>query len=432
MFNTMVRLGRIWRTAFAAATLLALTGCSGFVSRTSAMPELNGVVYGGQQPVGGSSVYLYAASTTGYGTPSTSLLNTPVKTSANGTFTITGDYSCSSGQQLYIVAIGGNPGGGTNNNSANMAALGDCASLSASTFIDMNEITTVGSVFALAPFMTSYSAVGSSSTNTLGLAHAFASVNKLVNIGSGTSTGSTLPAGAIGPTAEIDTLADILAACINSLGGTAGDGSTCGNLFTLATPSGGAAPTDTIDAALDIARNPSNNASQIFGLAFPNAPFAPRLQAAPTDWTMAIRYTAGGFNQPHSTTIDATGSVWVANRGNGTVTLLAQTGIPRTSALSGNGLNAPYAIAIDNAGDAWVANQAGSKISIFTGAGQVFSGSPFAVDPTANQASAIAIDAVGNAWATGANGVAEDGATGLPIQTVSNGIVSPLALAFKP
>ncbi len=112
----------------------------------------------------------------------------------------------------------------------------------------MNEITTVGSVFARAPFMSSIAALGSSAANTTGLTHAFASVNKLVNVGTGAAMGSALPAGAVGPVSEIVTLADILAACINSTGGTAGDSTACGTLFSLATSAGGTAPTDTVQA----------------------------------------------------------------------------------------------------------------------------------------------------------------------------------------
>ncbi len=65
---------------------------------------------------------------------------------------------------------------------------------------------------------------------------AFNTVNKVVNVGTGTLPGATLPAGATLPTAEINTLADILAACINSPGGVAGDNSACGNLFAAAKP----------------------------------------------------------------------------------------------------------------------------------------------------------------------------------------------------
>src|SRR5258708_1362045 len=67
--------------------------------------KLTGSVHGGQQPIVGAHVYLFAANTTGYGQPSISLLNAAstgasdslgayVTTDASGGFTITGDYAC--------------------------------------------------------------------------------------------------------------------------------------------------------------------------------------------------------------------------------------------------------------------------------------------------------------------------------------------------
>jgi hypothetical protein len=142
-------------------------------------------VHGGQQPVNGAKVYLFAASTNGYGTASTSLLNTAdsgvstdssgngyVSTTSSGLFNITGDYVCPSGALVYAVAVGGNPGlaNGTHNSSLSMiAALGPCSGLNASTFISINEVTTVASVWALAPFITDAADIGTTVSNVTGL-----------------------------------------------------------------------------------------------------------------------------------------------------------------------------------------------------------------------------------------------------------------------
>jgi len=76
-----------------------------------AAPLLQGHIHGGQQPVSGASIQLYAAGTSGYGTGATSLLSAPITTDANGNFTITSASPCpTSISQLYIVATGGNPG----------------------------------------------------------------------------------------------------------------------------------------------------------------------------------------------------------------------------------------------------------------------------------------------------------------------------------
>ena len=104
---------------------------------------------------------------------------------------------------VYLVATGGNPGlSASNPNLAEMAALGSCATLKANastTFIQMNELTTVGAVYALAPFMTGLASLGTSATNSPGLSFAFADVNVLVNNATGTVGGTALPSGAHHP-----------------------------------------------------------------------------------------------------------------------------------------------------------------------------------------------------------------------------------------
>jgi hypothetical protein len=427
-------------TSFAiviAATSLLLSGCSGLVPTAVpapiAGPAIRGNIHGGQQPISGAAIHLYAAGSTGYAAPNTDLLTSAVASATDGSFSITAKYTCTAGQQMYLVAIGGNPGAGANSNAALMAALGDCSTLTASRFISVNEVTTVGSVFALAPFMSGYAALGAPATNTAGLTRAFASVNKLINVAAGSAPGSALPTGATAPTAEIDTLADVIAACINSTGGAAGDGSPCGTLFSLATPTNGTVPTDTIGATLAIAQNPALNVTALFQLATPTAPFTPRLGSQPSDWTMSISYAAGGFSTPKSTTIDALGNIWVANSGNNTVTLLSQTGTPVMPPISGNGLNAPAAIAIDANGNAWVANRGASTVSTFTITGGTFAGSPFSGAGLSNP-SAIAIDAPGNIWVVNStnNSLSELAATGAPIQQLTSGVASPSAIAINP
>lgn len=95
---------------------LLLTGCA-LGPSAAPIPEqglsIRGNVHGGQQPIVGAHVYLFAANTTGYGGPgiaasganaSLSLLNATttgladsigayVPTEAHGSFTITGDYA---------------------------------------------------------------------------------------------------------------------------------------------------------------------------------------------------------------------------------------------------------------------------------------------------------------------------------------------------
>lgn len=92
---------------------------------------------------------------------------------------------------VYLVGTGGQPIAATastpaitNNNLAMMVGLGACSSVGSS-FINVNEVTTVATVWALSPFMSGYSRIGSSQTNLLGLKNAFAAINKIVNTTNG-------------------------------------------------------------------------------------------------------------------------------------------------------------------------------------------------------------------------------------------------------
>ena len=75
---------------------------------------------------------------------------------------------------------------------------------------------------------------------------------------------------------------------MNSTGGVAGDGSACGQLFTLATPSGGSAPTDAVGAILDILKQPAVSVSQLYALIHATPPFEPTLSTAPASWVLPI------------------------------------------------------------------------------------------------------------------------------------------------
>ncbi|MGC2497101.1 MAG: hypothetical protein WA374_05130 [Acidobacteriaceae bacterium] len=375
---------------------------------TVATPQavtLSGRVMGGQQPINGAIVQLYAAGNTGYGsaypyTTGTSLLgNHSVVTSGSGDFNITGDYTCpSSSTQVYIEAIGGVPiaGEAANPNIITLAVLGPCGNLPSVSFITINELTTVASVWALAPFMTGPSNIGTSPTNSVGLSNAFASVNKLVNTVDGALSGPALPAGASIPTNELNTLADIIASCINtSGGGQAGDGSACGNLFALAVSSNGTKPTDVVTAALNIAHNPTQNAAALNRLADATGPFQPILAAAPAAWTIAIQYSSTGLTAPTGIAADPSGNLWVTNATGHSVTLLSPTGAvigTYASGQSGSG-----AIAIDLSGNAWVAaNTSGSLLEITpSGTTTTYTGGGLS---TTN---ALAVDGSGDVWAVG-------------------------------
>jgi lysophospholipase L1-like esterase len=248
-----------------------------------------GRVMGAQQPVSGTSLQLYAVGTNGDGSAATPLLSSMVLTDGSGSFSLTGAYTCPGGNPLvYLVATGGNPGSGTNPNLALTAALGPCGGLSAMTYISVNELTTIASVASLVGYMSGYANVGSLSGDLPGLTSGFAQVSEYTDISLGAVPGPALPSGYSASSAQILSLGDVVASCVNSTGGSAGDGTACGNLFLLATPPNGTAPRDTVAAVLNILQYPTQNVAALYSLMAPAAPFQPTLKAAPANWNLAI------------------------------------------------------------------------------------------------------------------------------------------------
>jgi hypothetical protein len=380
----------------AAATLLSgcgmgVTGATGGTSPLA----ISGHIMGGNQPVTLSTVQLYDAGNTGYGTAATALLTPAVLSGAGGSFSITGLYHCAPTDQVYLVATGGNPGldGDVHNQQlALMAALGPCGTLPSVSNIVVNEVTTVAAVWALAPFMASYDHVGTSSGNAVGLVNAFGMANNLASFVSGGSPGAA-PAGATIPTAEINSLANSLAYCVNSPGGSAGDESPCGNLID-ATTVGTKVPGNTIDIALAIAQNPANNVATILGFGGGTAAaFQPTLGATPNDLTIAATFGLGQGNVAHQTNgmaFDAAGDLWVV--ATGALYELSPTGavVNSYSNMAGN------AVAIDPSGNIWVGAVGKTLLEMPSNLS-----SPLSIPVTLDGGSdiqSLALDGNGNAW----------------------------------
>jgi streptogramin lyase len=375
---------------------------------TVSSAALTGHVIGGNQPVVGATIQLYAATGNTYGAPSDPRITSTVTSIDGGEFTITGTYTCPSpNAQMYLVASGGNPGlpGDVDNTALKlMAALGSCVNLTPTTNLVVNEVTTVAAVWALAPFMTAYDHVGATTTNAIGLSNAFGMAANLANSGSGQSPGSA-PAGSTIPTAELNTLANVLASCVNTSGGTANDGSACGNLFEFATPPSGTVPTsrshaapssptppsNTVDAALDIALNPGNNVAAINGLADPAGPFQPTLGAAPNDWTVAVKFPVAN-SSINNIAFDANGNLWAETAG--ALYELSPQGanLGSFSAMAGNG------VAIDPTGNIWATTAVNTLVEMppTLAAPTVFTATP----TPGTVVNGLAIDGFGNPWFT--------------------------------
>lgn len=464
------------------------TGGSGSTTQP-AMPAariVRGSLHGGQQPVSGAQIQLYAVGTTGIGSASTPLISQSVQTGTSGEFDITGLWNCSNSAAygpdplLYIVATGGNPGlspGTRNGTLAMMAALGRCSTLTPQTFISINEVTTVAAVYSLAGFMTDATHVGAS--NSTALSNAFATSRTLVDTATGLAPGPGSPAGAAIPIATLYTVADILASCINSDGA----GQTCAQLF-AATTVAGLVPADTIGATLAMAHEPAANVAALYALTPPAGPFQPNLPAAPKDWTLAVRFTGGGLLGPAGIAADASGNVWIANSGGSSITGLSNSGarltgdagesaggtifgaqgiavdrggnvwvadsllstVVRLAVSSGTvtghttfdiGFDGPVGIAVDSQSHVWVANYGGSSVTVLDGAsGNLLYGSPLSAGNTLQAPIGVALDTAGNAWITdnAANNVAAFSATGNLVSGVGytdNALVAPLGIAVK-
>jgi hypothetical protein len=407
--------------------LVLATGCSlgNFHAATStptnpASTTMNiaGKVHGGQQPVSGATIQLYEANTTTNQGASTAMLTTTVTTAGDGSFSITGDYTCPvSNPFVYIVATGGNPGlGGSVNNTdiSMMALLGTCSTLTSASYVVINELSTVASAQALSSFMKDAADVGSAPSDLLGIASAFANAADLGGEFSGSAAAVDLP------DLTLNTLADILAACVNTAGGTSGDGSPCGKLLSL---SGG---TDTATAALKMAQSPGNNPAQLYALITASAPFQPYFSSVPSDFTNVVGFAAPA--DARLAALDSNGHIWIYTGGysyntvtdmstdtEGVITVYDNnfnqlfTVSPGTGGLyyptsltsdkSGNvySVNANNTISKFNSSGGAVSPSGGWSTGItssFTGTG---SGNSYQDDPS--EVGPITVDAQGNIWA---------------------------------
>jgi hypothetical protein len=258
----------------------------------------------------------------------------------------------------------GNPG--LNRAAVNMATLGNCPSTgnfasgpSAIQFVYMNEVSTVATAFAFQGFTSSgnnnafdIGSSGSTGQPLLGLQNAALTAANLYNIqGSDQSTtyaGEGHIARAISaagngliPHSLLDTLGNILAACVDSQynAATFTASSQCATLFNTATnngdPTSGTAPFDTATAAFNIARYPAGTGanggatfvSALFNLPSGVVPFTPNLANQPNDFTVAIRYplsakanngttvTNSFVGRAESIAIDSKGNVWGTSQG---------------------------------------------------------------------------------------------------------------------
>lgn len=443
-------------TLLLSSAALVLAGCGStgvmpdsVVSAVVAGPAIQGSTYGGHAPIAGSHIYLLQPGTSGIGSPATSLLGNNGATAAgtyplianvndphvpvgakyvlsdtSGGFNLTGAYTCTVNQPVYIYSYGGTAGSTYSTSISQMATLGDCPSSgNFSTagngqinFVFMNEVSTVASAYTFQPFTSpsNNSAWDIGSTGTTqgltGIENAAATAAQLYAIQGNATISSTNDGeghlanyqtqgikvsrnvvtytpnqgNGVVPQATIDTLADILAACVDSTPGTGGAPSaTCTTLFSNATDhgftvaSGDTAPTDTATAAINIARYPAGNHStattaniqtnmvkNLFALPTGTVPYSPALANAPNDFTIVINYpktavsgypnaTNSLLGSAESVAVDSTGEIWVSAQASDVILRLSPLGTVDSSTI---GTYIYGYVSLDGSDNAWTGN----------------------------------------------------------------------------
>ncbi len=360
-------------TRLALATAVTLVG-----SATLADERIEGRVEIGGAPVAGAEVTVWLA-----GTDAPRMLVSAV-TDSQGAFTLGFAEGSDDGGALYLVARGGeaDSAAGTGPNAANslMALLGNEPPAT----VTINELTTVASAWTAAQLLDGDDLRGSATA----LHIASRNVPNLVDLETGDLgpvISDTLNAPRTTTLAKFNTLGLLLSGCVTAIP------DACDKLFEAATPPGGAAPTDTLQAAQNIARHPWHNADTLFGLldAFYPVPegeryrdvdLIPYLFFPPSSWTLSLVYGGGGFYAVGGAALDEDGNFWTNNNwliGSQT-TIFQQFGAgvgrfdtngaalsPAITGYRGGGLDSPgWGIAFAPDDKVWVTNLIGSTISV--------------------------------------------------------------------
>ncbi len=476
-----------WQTVlcgFALLTLccLALGGCGigGFTFPVTGAP-ISGKLLSGTFPVAKAHVYLMAVAATGYGKPSVSLLDAGstraqdsvgayVVTAEDGSFTIPGYYRCGADTNLYIYGRGGDSGMGQNSAATELAAIGPCLQVGADVPpVIVDEVTTVAMSFALAGFANDALHIASSGSPLalVGVNNAFVNASHLAPTNTGLAS-ATLPSGsATVPQTTINTLANILFACIHSTASS----SAC---LTLLGNAGSAPPyNDAASAMIAIAHSPGSAVSTLFAQQSSTPPFTPCLTAAPNDFSLGLVFTGGGINLTNGMADDAMGNVWSTNDsyylteissagvflsgpngyltdaytpgpiaidlndnvwiGNGAHTIDGPGSLYELSndgtVLSGaNGygyglLRTPEGLAVDANNNIWVTDTAGDNVAEFSNSGQVLSGTKGFTGGGSSNPYQLTITPSANVWITNstAYSISEFNSSGVPL-TPSTGV----------
>ena len=288
-----------WIVLLASALLLAQPALSD--------ETIKGQVQGGGAPIVNSTVTLWQASA------SAPKQLGQAKSNGDGRFEIHGN--APNNTVLYLTASGGmakaKQGSGENPAIVLLSVLGN----KVPDKVVINELTTVASAYTASRFINGTAISG----NPLGLRIAAGNTPNLVDPITGTwgkvlldPINSTQTA----TLATLDTLASLLTASF-----TVASDDWRANFYRAATPTGGASPTNTLEAVAGIAREPWAAPKELFTLfdqAYPQpkdggeraAPFLPYLSFAPPDFALSLCFAGGGMFANGRFMFDRDGNLW--------------------------------------------------------------------------------------------------------------------------
>jgi hypothetical protein len=299
--------GCIIRSACAPLLLAGLLG--GAVGPALAAPlEISGEVQTGGAPVAGSAVTLWAAGT---GAP---VKLAEAKTGTDGKFAVSLKDAPEGEPVLYLVTKGGAATVKTGATDDGALVLLSVLGSNPPPSVVVNELTTVASAYTSAQFIHGDAISG----NLLGLKIASGNAPNLVDPATG-GWGKVL----LDP---LNSTQNLTLASINTLGSlvtayATGSDDWRTRFLKAATPSDGTAPTTTIEALADIARESWTHPKDLYGLfdeAFPQpkdgsrraAPFVPYLFAAPDDFALMLAFAGGGMYANGRFMFDESGNLW--------------------------------------------------------------------------------------------------------------------------
>jgi ligand-binding sensor domain-containing protein len=267
--------------------------------------------------------------------------------------------------------------------------------------------------------------------NTTGLTNAYYVFTKLVSATTGAFvTGNETNATAV--QTQLDTVANALAACVNSDNSTA-TSAQCAELTSCATAGAtfvatgqactvgtSTLTTDTLSAALSIVQNAGRvSATGITDVANSNAPFSPALSTAPAEFSLQLVYSPGRVFGPLA--IDSNGNVWVLSQNNGSTATPKPLSVvevdpaghlvsPANTGFTGGGVSNIDStditnLAIDAQNNVWVGGSS-DGIGELNAAGHGVPANGWVQGGGPSNTAGVAIDPSGNAWFADGNAAA--------------------------